>query len=100
MKDFRTYQDSVRFYRLATGVKVPRHLLDHLVRAAASISLNLAEGYGRASHEDRRRFYRMALGSLRECQAALELAGMEGTELGGLADRLGGSLYRLCTWRP
>lgn len=99
MKNFRTYQESVRFYRLATGAKLPRHLKDQLVRAAASVSLNLAEGYGRSSHDDRLRFYRMALGSLRECQAVLDLAGSQWSDLMGVADVLGACLYRLCTWR-
>ena len=98
MKNFRTYEDSVQFYHLALEARIPRHLKDHLLRAASSISLNLAEGYGRLSVPDRQRFYRIALGSLRECQAILRLT-TNGGPLDSRADRLGACLYRLCTWR-
>ncbi len=98
MKNFRTYEDSVQFYHLTLEARMPRHLKDQLLRAASSVSLNLAEGYGRMSVPDRQRFYRIALGSLRECQAILRLA-PNGGLLDSQADRLGASLYRLCTWR-
>jgi four helix bundle protein len=38
-----------------------------LVKAAASVSANLAEGYSRSSRADRIRFLDYALGSCREC---------------------------------
>jgi four helix bundle protein len=40
---------------------------DQLLRAAGSISANIAEGFGRGSPADRSRFFGFALGSLREC---------------------------------
>ena len=39
---------------------------DQLVRAVASISANIAEGFGRNSAADRQRCFSIALGSLRE----------------------------------
>jgi four helix bundle protein len=39
---------------------------DQLVRSVASVSANIAEGYGRSMPRDRTRFYDIALGSLRE----------------------------------
>jgi four helix bundle protein len=42
------------------------HQTDQLLRAVASISANVAEGFGRNSPIDRSRFFGMALGSLRE----------------------------------
>jgi four helix bundle protein len=39
---------------------------EQLVRAIASVSANIGEGYGRSMPVDRARFYDMALGSLRE----------------------------------
>jgi four helix bundle protein len=42
------------------------HQTDQLLRAVASISANIAEGFGRSSAADRSRFFGMALGSLRE----------------------------------
>lgn len=43
-----------------------RNLGDQLVRAAGSISANIAEGYSRSSGKDQARFYEYALGSSRE----------------------------------
>ncbi|MBX7138601.1 MAG: four helix bundle protein, partial [Oligoflexia bacterium] len=42
-------------------------------RASSSIVLNLAEGAGRATRADQNRFFSIAFGSLRECQAILDL---------------------------
>ena len=74
MKDFRTYNLAVSFYAKACSLKVERHLKEQLLRAASSIALNLAEGAGRLSKADQRRFFSIAFGSLRECQAILDLA--------------------------
>ncbi|MGE3386767.1 MAG: four helix bundle protein [Bdellovibrionales bacterium] len=38
-----------------------------------SIALNLAEGSGKETNADRRRFYQIAMGSLREAQAIIDL---------------------------
>ena len=57
--------------------------------------LNLAEGYGRISKRDQARFYRIALGSLRECQAVLDLYLTSTPEAIECADKLGAHLYRL-----
>jgi four helix bundle protein len=42
------------------------HQTDQLLRAVASISANVAEGFGRGSAADRSRCFGIALGSLRE----------------------------------
>jgi four helix bundle protein len=42
------------------------HQTDQLLRAVASISANIAEGFGRTSAADRSRCFGIALGSLRE----------------------------------
>jgi four helix bundle protein len=44
-----------------------REVVVQLIRAAASIAANLAEGYSRGTTADRRKFYEYALGSTREC---------------------------------
>jgi four helix bundle protein len=41
-------------------------IAEQLVRAVASVSANIGEGYGRSMPADRARFYDIALGSLRE----------------------------------
>ena len=69
-------------------------LKNQLDRAASSIVLNLAEGAGRQSPKDSKRFYIIAFGSLRECQAILDLLPKE-SEAIECADSLAAHLYRL-----
>jgi four helix bundle protein len=49
------------------------HLVNQLRRAATSIPLNIAEGYGRYNPKEKGRFYRIARGSCYECVAAVEI---------------------------
>ena len=49
------------------------HLLDQLLRASSSICLNIAEGAGEFSSNEKVRFYRMARRSVWECEAAIDL---------------------------
>lgn len=74
------YQDSLRLlkaaYRLAD--KLPDcerfNLSDQLRRAACSIILNIAGGYGRYHYLDRLRFMYIARGSLAETKSAFIIA--------------------------
>ena len=97
---FRTYVLAVDFYKLARQLKLPTHLKSQLERAASSVALCLAEGYGRQSFQDKNRFYRMALGSLRESQAVLTLGDVRQPKILDLADHLGASLFKLTRWTP
>jgi four helix bundle protein len=94
LHNFRSYQLAVQFYQQAQGVKLPYHLKEQLNRAASSIALNLSEGSGKESKKDRRRFYRIAFGSVRECQAIFELAQIR--TLLPLLDNLAGHVFKLC----
>jgi four helix bundle protein len=94
LAQFRTYQLSIQFYRACSGLKLPRHLKDQLLRAASSVTLNLAEGHAKPTQADQRKFYYIALGSLRESQAILELSQVEHDSV-SLADHLGASLFKL-----
>jgi four helix bundle protein len=49
-------------------------LASQLRRAATSIALNFAEGWGRYSARDKQHFYRMSRASLLECVAILDIA--------------------------
>ena len=94
MKNFRTFNLAVEFYHLSQGLRLPKHLSDQLKRAASSVVLNLSEGSGRATVADRRRFYQIAFGSLRECQAILILANSPSV-LTAVADKLAAHSYKL-----
>jgi four helix bundle protein len=74
------YQKAVSFaneiYRLTKGF--PRQeqfvMANQLRRAALSVSLNIAEGVGRDSFGERKRFYLIARGSTYECVPLLKIA--------------------------
>jgi four helix bundle protein len=76
-RDLTVWQRSVDFavevYRLTRVFpKDERFSLTQQVRrAAVSVSSNIAEGSGRSSLKDRRNFYGMARGSLKEAESLL-----------------------------
>ena len=94
-KNFRTYQLAIEFYRTCTSLPLPRHLRDQLSRAASSVVLNLAEGSGRSSKAEQKRFFEIAFGSLRECQAVLDLCNSAPVATVECADKLAAHLFRL-----
>ena len=95
IKNFRTFNQAVEFYHLATALKIRGPLKNQLERAAASIPLNLAEGSGKSTAPDKRRFYQIAFGSARECQSVLILLRLEGTQSWTTLDALAASLFCL-----
>ena len=94
MKTFRSYHLALSFYRQAQTLNLTGDLRDQLLRAASGCVLTLAEGSGRATKPDRRRFYVMAFGSIRECQAVLDLANAPQAFVQA-ADSLAASVYKL-----
>lgn len=95
MTTFRTFNLAAEFYHVARTLKIPRELREQLVRAASSIALNLAEGRGKPTKADQVRFFHIAFGSLRECQAILSLAELTDSVAFQKLDILGAHLYRL-----
>ena len=75
LSNFKAYTLSCSLYRSCLELELPGYVRDQLFRAALSVVTNLAEGSGKSSPKDRCRFYQIALGSLRETQALLELHG-------------------------
>ena len=95
LTNFRSYQLAVKFYRLAQGQRAPRHLRDQLLRASSSVALNLSEGSAKRSPADRRRFYEIALGSVRECEAIVALLFPQASPLDEPVDKLARHVYKL-----
>lgn len=75
---FKAYQIAIRFVELSLRIldkleKGNADLRDQLKRAAMSIPLNIAEGSGRTSIVERRRYYTIARGSAMECAAVCDI---------------------------
>ena len=73
-RKLEVYQLAVRFLPLAAQIAdaLPQRyggLADQLRRASLSIPLNIAEGSGKTTGPDQRRFYAIARGSAMECGA-------------------------------
>ena len=94
MTKFKTYQIAKQFYRNSQKLHLKEPLKNQFQRATSSIVLNLAEGSAKPTAKDRRKFYYISLGSLREVQAILDITGQ--TQLAKQADKLGAYLYKLC----
>jgi four helix bundle protein len=72
------YHLALDFLVLASGIieELPRgrsHLADQFSRASLSLVLNLAEGAGKHSRPDKRRYYLTARGSATESAALLDV---------------------------
>ena len=93
LSNFRTYQLAKEFYSICQNLRFKSPLKDQFERAALSIVLNLAEGSAKPTQADRKRFYSIAMGSLRETQAILDLCGR--VEELKLLDCVAASLFRL-----
>ena len=72
------YKRSIDFFAVSSTLvaAIPRghhHLVDQMKRASLSIPLNIAEGAGKLTAPDRKRFYAIARGSAMECGAILDV---------------------------
>ena len=95
MRNFTTYSVAVQFYRLSRELTLPSQLSDQLKRAAVSVVCNLAEGRGKPTLKDQLRFFHIAFGSVRECQAILDMANLLNSNADKQLDKLAAHLYRL-----
>ena len=95
MRNFKTFDTAVEFYRLSRTLRLTAALKEQLNRAASSIVLNLAEGRGKPTVRDQIKFFHVAMGSVRESQAILILGEYEESAAWKKLDELGGCVYRL-----
>ena len=79
-KDMNVYQESkelvIEVYKITDTfpIKETYNIISQLRRSVLSIPLNIAEGFGRLSKEDLKRFLKIALGSSNEVEAILEMS--------------------------
>jgi four helix bundle protein len=95
LEKFDAFQIAKKYYWRCKELKVHRILQDQLLRASSSVALNLAEGSGKRTVEDQKRFFSIALGSLRECDAIIQLENIQDPELATMGDQLGAILFTL-----
>lgn len=93
LQRFKTYGLALKLYEQCEQIQSKRYIRDQLHRAALSIVLNVAEGSAKPTIKERKRFYAIAFGSLREVQAILEISKQE--QASKLADEVGACLYTL-----
>jgi four helix bundle protein len=60
-------------YQYCDKLKGHRNAKDQLLRASQALPLNIAEGNGKATNGDRRRFFEIARGSALECGAVQDV---------------------------
>jgi four helix bundle protein len=89
-------------FRVCERLKAHRNARDQLLRASQAIPLNIAEGNGKATEGERRRFFEIARGSALECgavQDVLEICGAlppaENADAKKLLDRIVAMLTKL-----
>ena len=93
MKQFNTFDLALDFYRSCNDIKIKNRVIrDQFKRASLSIVLNISEGYGRLTEKDRRKFYSIAFGSLRETQCLLTI--MDEVELLKKSDSVAACLFQ------
>jgi len=96
MKPFFTLELAIEVYELSINLRLPSHLKNQYLRACSSIALNLSEGSAKPTRADRKKFYYIALGSLRESQTILKLHGSASGMVWQKLDFLGICVYKLC----
>jgi len=93
MKNFRTYNLAKQFYKDCKNLNFKAPYRDQFDRALLSVVLNLAEGSAKPTTRDRKKFYSISMGSLREVQVILDLCGH--TQQLKDSDAVAACLYRL-----
>ena len=93
MKKFRTLELAIEFYQECQNIKLKGAIKNQFERASLSIVLNLSEGQAKPSTKDRRNFYYISYGSLKETMTILRLANI--SILKNKSDKLGAYIWKL-----
>jgi four helix bundle protein len=93
LKNFKTYKLALDLHKGCQKLKLTGCLKDQMYRASLSVVLNTAEATGKPTRKDQNKFYAIALGSLRETQALLDV--IEHRDLDDLTDQVGACLWVL-----
>jgi four helix bundle protein len=93
MSTFRSLELAIELYRECKQVKLTYSMKDQLIRASSSVALNLAEGNQRHTTKDKRKFFNIALTSLREVQCIIKMEELKRIEK--KADQLGAMVFSL-----
>ena len=72
-KKHTVFMEFCQFKNKFFPLRANRHARDQLLRASQSIPQNIAEGNGKRSGPDRRRFFGIARGSALECASVLDI---------------------------
>jgi len=94
-QNFKTLELAILLHKKVAPLEIPFYQKEQLQRASQSIALNLSEGAGRFTSSEKKRFYRIAFGSLRETQTILKMLELKDEEILALADKTAASLYKL-----
>ncbi len=101
MNNLRAYQLALNFHLASKNVSLNSVLKDQFTRASVSIVLNLAEGSGKRTLRDQKRFYQIAFGSIRECQALIDLSKESfTTDMIEKLDHTAAATYKLLKYQP
>lgn len=90
---FMALDKATELYKQCEDLKLRNPIRDQLLRASLSIALNVTEGSGRTGKRDIKRFYSIAMGSLREVQCLMNIIGNQ--YLIAEYDQLGALIYGL-----
>lgn len=80
-EQFPVYQKAEIYYaqisKIISNTAIEKHIKDQLKRASLSIVLNIAEGAGKYTKNDKRNFYIISKGSVNECIAIFRILKIE-----------------------
>jgi four helix bundle protein len=95
IKNFLAYELAIQLHRKVETMAMKHSLKDQLERASQSVALNLAEGSAKPTKADKKRFYAIAFGSIREIQAIFDILQLTDQRTVDLADHIAACIYRL-----